>query len=320
MLPRVFCGMCLEGFRVREVISSSLSESEGKPDLDHDLKNAMRWFDLSNHDRTQTSELSEIAEDVGERIIEAFYTHLLADESASRHFRDDAHIAQVKKGQMRYFRELISADLDNSYITDRRRIGSIHERTGVTPTLYIGAYAFYLNKLASVVLERMKDDPTKAFRMVLSLFKIAHFDMALALETYVDAREETIKARERELSELPTPVLQLRPGLLLIPVVGTLDSYRARTLTVQLLEGIKEHRARAVVLDITGVAAVDSAVANHLIQTMAAARLMGARPVLTGLSAEVAQSLVKVGVTAEALSTAGDLQRGIELAEHLLRE
>ncbi len=320
MLPRVCCRVWSKGVRVREVISSSLSDSEGKPEFDQDLVDAMRWFDLSDHDRALTSELGDIADDVGERIIEAFYTHLLADETASRHFRDDAHIAQVKKGQMRYFRELINADLDSSYIADRRRIGSIHERTGVTPTLYIGAYAFYLNKLANVVLDRMEDDPAKAFSMVLSLFKIAHFDMALALETYADTREEAIKARERELSELPTPVLQLRPGLLLIPVVGTLDSYRARALTIQLLEGIQEHRARAVVLDITGVAAVDSAVANHLIQTMAAARLMGAQPVLTGLSAEVAQSLVKVGVTAEALSTAGDLQRGIELAEHLLGE
>jgi rsbT co-antagonist protein RsbR len=73
-----------------------------------------------------------------------------------------------------------------------------------------------------------------------------------------------------------------------------------------------------VVLDITGVAAVDSAVANHLIQTMSAARLMGVRSVLTGLSAEVAQSLVKVGVTAEKLQTAGDLESGIELADRLM--
>ena len=134
----------------------------------------------------------------------------------------------------------------------------------------------------------------------------------------IEAREDAILMRERELSELPTPVLKLREGLLLIPVVGTLDSYRARSLTVRLLEGIRENRARSVVLDITGVSAVDSAVANHLIQTMSAARLMGASSVLTGLSAEVAQSLVKVGVTGENLNTAGDLQQGIELAEAML--
>ncbi|WP_420004352.1 protoglobin domain-containing protein [Arenibacterium sp. LLYu02] len=300
---------------MNEVIASSLSGSLD----DSGFEQIKRWFDLTDEDRDKTRKLSQITDEVAQSIIDAFYTHLLSEPSAARHFRGKDHINRVKQGQMRYFKELISGDLDTSYVEERRRIGSIHERTGVTPTLYIGSYAYYLNQLAKLVLDRMPEEREDAFDLILSLFKIAHFDMSLALETYVEAREDAIKARERELSELPTPVLQLRPGLLLIPVVGTLDSYRARTLTVQLLEGIKEHRARAVVLDITGVAAVDSAVANHLIQSMAAARLMGAMSVLTGLSAEVAQSLVKVGVTGEALNTAGDLQRGIELAEDLLK-
>ncbi|MCG7622280.1 protoglobin domain-containing protein [Epibacterium sp. Ofav1-8] len=297
-----------------EIIASSAEDARDG----YDLQKAMKWFDLSPEDRDRTMQLGEISESVAEAIIEAFYEHLLSDPVAAQHFHGPDHVEKVKAGQLRYFRELISAELDDDYIADRRRIGGIHERTGVTPTLYIGAYAFYLNRLATIVLDRMKEEPDSAFPLLLSLFKFAHFDMALALETYVDTREETIRDRERELSELPTPVLQLRPGLLLIPVVGTLDSFRARALTVQLLEGIRAHRARAVVLDITGVAAVDSAVANHLIQTMSAARLMGVRSVLTGLSAEVAQSLVKVGVTAEKLQTAGDLESGIELADRLM--
>lgn len=300
-----------------ETISSS--DTSGAQSVSS-LRLAGDWFDISPEDRARASDLSDISEDVADDIIEAFYGHLLAHEDAARHFTDDDDIARVKQGQRRYFRELVAAELDEAYVEDRRRIGQIHERIGVTPTLYIGAYAFYLHKLGHVVLERMADDPAKAFGLVLSLIKLAHFDMALALETYVDAREETIRSRERELSELPTPVLQLRDGLLLIPVVGTLDSFRARSLTVQLLEGIRDHRAVAVVLDITGVSSVDSAVANHLIQTMSAARLMGATSILTGLSSEVAQALVKVGVTAENLNTAGDLQQGIKLAETLLAE
>lgn len=296
----------------------TIATSEAHASHTASIDNATGWFDISEQDRAQASALSDIADEVGEDLIEAFYEHLLGNDDAAKHFEDSDQLDRVKQGQMRYFRELVNAKLDAGYIGDRRRIGQIHERTGVNPTLYIGAYAFYLNKLGHVVLERMQDDPAQAFRLVLSLIKLAHLDMALALETYVEAREDAILIRERELSELPTPVLKLREGLLLIPVVGALDSYRARSLTIQLLEGIRDHRARAVVLDITGVSAVDSAVANHLIQTMSAARLMGASSVLTGLSAEVAQSLVKVGVTGENLNTAGDLQQGIELAEAML--
>jgi rsbT co-antagonist protein RsbR len=175
-----------------------------------------------------------------------------------------------------------------------------------------------MHRLGHVILDKLAEKPEEAFRLMLALLKISHFDMSLALETYVETREETIQNRERELSELPTPVLKLREGLLLIPVVGTLDSHRARSLTVELLEGIREHRAQVVVLDITGVAGVDSAVANHLIQSMSAARLMGAASVLTGISAEVAQALVKIGVSGQQLNTAGDLQQGIKIAEKLI--
>ncbi|MGD0905572.1 MAG: STAS domain-containing protein, partial [Terracidiphilus sp.] len=118
--------------------------------------------------------------------------------------------------------------------------------------------------------------------------------------------------------ELSTPVLQLREGLLILPIIGILDSQRARQLTEQLLNSIRDNRAKVAVVDITGVAAVDSKVANHLLQTAEAARLMGAIVILTGLSPEVAQSLVSIGVDLGRLITVGDLQGGIIEADRLL--
>lgn len=302
---------------MNEIIASSFNQQNTDETVFADM---LAFFDISGTDQSNTAELAEISDKMGGQIIDAFYEHLLRFDVAARHFTSDEQIERVQKAQTTYFHSLLGAELDAAYIEDRRRIGSIHERAGVTPSLYIGAYAYYLKHLGHIVLDVMEANPRRASEMVLSLMKLAMFDMSLALERYVEARENTIEQRERELSELPTPVLKLRDGLLLIPVVGTLDSYRARSLTVQLLEGIRGHRARAVVLDITGVAAVDSAVANHLIQTMTAARLMGADSVLTGMSAEVAQALVKVGVTGEQLNTAGDLQQGIQTAEDLLRD
>jgi len=299
-----------------DVISSSRVD-----DIDADsLATALEWFDISESDRVAARDLAETADEVASSIIESFYDHLLSHPYAAQHFEDERQIEQVKQAQIRYFKELVQAELTEEYVEDRRRIGSVHERIGVTPTLYVGAYSFYLSRLSHVILEQMADDPERSFRSTLALIKIAHFDMAQALETYVSSREETIQSRERELSELPTPVLQLRPGLLLVPVVGNLDSFRARALTVHMLERIRDLRAQAIVLDITGVSDVDSAVANHLLQAMTAARLMGANSVLTGISAEVARSLVKIGVSAEELNTAGDLEQGIELAERIMRK
>ena len=91
-------------------------------------------------------------------------------------------------------------------------------------------------------------------------------------------------------------MLQVRERLLILPIIGVLDSQRARQLTEQLLRGIRANRAKVVVIDITGVPTIDSTVANHLVQTVEASRLMGANVIITGLSSEIAQTLVTIGV------------------------
>lgn len=136
-----------------------------------------------------------------------------------------------------------------------------------------------------------------------------------------EALQAELAARKRAegfVRELSTPVLQVREGLLILPLVGVIDSVRARQLTEQLLKNIRTTRARVAVLDITGVPVVDSKVANHLVQTIDAARLMGTTGIITGLSAEIAQTLVNLGVDLSKLRTVGDLQSGIEEAEKLL--
>jgi rsbT co-antagonist protein RsbR len=105
---------------------------------------------------------------------------------------------------------------------------------------------------------------------------------------------------------------------LILPIIGMLDAPRARQLTEQLLGAIQSSRAKVVVIDITGVAAVDLTVANHIVQTVEAARLMGASAVITGLSSKIAQTLVDLGVDLSMMNTVGDLQGGLEEAERLM--
>ena len=135
---------------------------------------------------------------------------------------------------------------------------------------------------------------------------------------FVQERECIIREQQEALRELSTPVLQVRERLLILPIIGVIDSQRARQLTEQLLRGIRANRARVVVIDITGVAAMDSSVANHLVLTVEASRLLGAAVIVTGLSPEIAQTLVKIGVNLGKMHTVGDLQGGIEEAERVL--
>src|SRR5438093_9072561 len=135
---------------------------------------------------------------------------------------------------------------------------------------------------------------------------------------FVQERERIIRQQQEAIRELSTPVLQVRDRLLILPIIGVIDSLRARQLTEQLLRGIRANRAKVVVVDITGVPSVDATVANHLVQTVDASRLMGANVIVTGLSSEIAQTLVTIGVDLSKMKTVGDLQGGIEEAERLL--
>jgi len=135
---------------------------------------------------------------------------------------------------------------------------------------------------------------------------------------FVQERERIIREQQEAIRELSTPVLQVRERLLILPIIGVMDPQRARQLTEQLLRGIRANRARVVVIDITGVAAIDSNVANHLVHTVEASRLLGAIVIVTGLSPEIAQTLVNIGVDLGKMNTVGDLQGGIEQAERLL--
>src|SRR5437899_1643168 len=136
--------------------------------------------------------------------------------------------------------------------------------------------------------------------------------------SFVQERERIIRQQQEAIRELSTPVLQVRERLLILPIIGVLDSQRARQLTEQLLRGIRANRAKVVVVDITGVPTIDSTVANHLVQTVEASRLMGAGVIISGLSSEIAQTLVTIGVDLSKMNAVGDLQGGIEEAERLL--
>ena len=136
--------------------------------------------------------------------------------------------------------------------------------------------------------------------------------------SFVQERERVIRQQQKAIRQLSTPVLQVRERLLILPIIGIIDSQRARQLTEQLLRGIRANRARVVVVDITGVPTIDSEVANHLVQTVEASRLMGASVIISGLAGEIAQTLVTIGVDLSKINAVGDLQGAIEEAERLL--
>ena len=122
----------------------------------------------------------------------------------------------------------------------------------------------------------MQDAPSEGFQRYLSFQKVANLDIGLHGDVLTHERDRMIGRQSQAIRELSTPVLQVRDRLLLLPLIGVIDTHRAQLITENLLKAIRDTRAKVVVIDVTGVATIDSKVANHLMQTVTASRLMGA--------------------------------------------
>jgi len=189
---------------------------------------------------------------------------------------------------------------------------------GVETHEVVGIVLLLRDVLARSLFAKYHGD-TSILNRVFDVYEPAANSIAITVAVgFVRERERVIREQQEAIRELSTPVLQVRERLLILPMIGLLDPHRARQLMEQLLRAIRANRAKVVVLDITGVAVMDASVANHMILTVDSARLLGARVIVTGLSPEIAQTLVNIGVDLSKMNTVGDLQGGIEEAERLL--
>jgi rsbT co-antagonist protein RsbR len=203
----------------------------------------------------------------------------------------------------------------------RRYARDLSERIiprGVETDEVIGVVLLLRDVLARSLFEKYREDFDLLNRVLDAYEPAANRIATTVAVSFVEQRERIIRQQQDSIRELSTPVLQVRERLLILPIIGVLDRPRAQQLTDQLLRGIRTHRAKVVVIDITGVPDVDEAVADHLVKAVDASRLMGANAIITGLSSDIAQTLVAIGVDLTKMNTVGDLQGGIEEAERLL--
>lgn len=222
---------------------------------------------------------------------------------------------RISRERMR--RAIFDSDWE-SYIKTLRTEGENYGKAEVGYSAWYELFSAYRSQVIHLLFKEYGQDLDRLHAVLSAHSKFSDQVMATISEAYLNTMENTIHQQQEAILDLSTPVLVLRERMLLLPIVGLLDSHRAQQLTEHLLHAIRNHRALVVVIDITGVLTVDSMVANHLIKTAEAARLMGAKAIVTGLSTEIAQTLVRIGVDLSQLNTLGDLRSGIEAAERYL--
>jgi rsbT co-antagonist protein RsbR len=182
-------------------------------------------------------------------------------------------------------------------------------RQGFSPT-ETAISVFALRKVLETTLDgRLEGADVPAYLQFSALIDALGL---FTVETYTKAREELISAQSEQLLELSTPVVKLWDGVIAVPLVGTLDSSRTMVVMENMLQALVESGSEQAIIDITGVAAVDTQVAQHLLKTVMAARLMGAECTISGIRPQIAQTVVALGIEF------GDIQTKATLADALV--
>lgn len=180
----------------------------------------------------------------------------------------------------------------------------------------------YMQFLQRCFIESLGQDEhvsPEDMRSILLLLSSVFNELMLAVfQTYLEEKERTIDAQQRELRETSTPITEIWDGVLTLPIIGTLDSSRTLLIMESLLNRIASERASAVVMDVTGVHTVDSQVSHHMIQMVRAIQLMGATAILTGIRPEIARAMTSLNIDLGNVTTRASLSDGLKEAFRIL--
>jgi len=192
-------------------------------------------------------------------------------------------------------------------------------RQGFSPR-ETGNFVFSLkDALLEILQKEMKGDPTALYEESMKISRIMDNLSIITFETFIKGREEVILRQTDEITEISTPVIRVWDGILALPIIGTLDSARTQVVMENLLQEIVETGSSIAILDISGVPAVDSLVAQHLIKTVSATRLMGAECIISGIRPEIAQTVVHLGIDLSNVITKATLASALSYAFKVMR-
>ncbi|WP_132050743.1 STAS domain-containing protein [Pseudocnuella soli] len=261
------------------------------------------------------------------QILEDWMTNQLADAGLREDLMSNDDLREQSDELLNNFLNVISdKNIGDSQSSDFELVYEIlsgismsRARQGYSPR-ETGVYVFSLkDALLRTLQTELKDDPAAMMDAVLKINRLMDSMGIITFETFIKGREEVILRQTDEITEISTPVIRVWDGILALPIIGTLDSARTQVVMESLLQEIVESGSTIAILDISGVPAVDSLVAQHLIKTVAATRLMGAECIISGIRPEIAQTVVHLGIDLSNIVTKASLASALKYAYGLLK-
>ena len=280
-------------------------------DLAAEMAGLLRAYSITAADLELIRAFGKLVTPKLDEFTQHFYAWLATRSEYAEHFGDPNRLARVQQETREYWADFFKAAADADYLLHRQRVGQVHARIGVSLPTYFAA----MNVALTLFLERLYDDslPAKEYHQTSrAITKMVHLDTAVVVDTFNRLTNKKISDQSQALMEMSTPVTSIWQGILMLPVVGIIDSRRAQDIMNAMLSKIAETRSRVFILDISGVAIVDTAVANHLFKITRATRLMGCDCTISGISPAIAQTMVEPGIEAGNVHTTATLRDALE--------
>lgn len=280
-------------------------------------------YKLESGHLQQIREMAEQTMPEVEGILDRFYAWMAEHPDMMAFFHDEAMLRHVRQMQTLYWKRLMQADVNEDYVRDRRRIGEIHAKIGLPVVFYMGGVSMVHDELTAMNQRLFKSSKSN-HGLNQAMAGLLHLDAGLICQSFVDKRDQMLHEQSQAVMAMSTPVTEIWDGILLLPIVGIVDSKRSEDIMNAVLECIKTSKAKEFILDISGVGVVDTAVANYLINITKATALMGCRSTISGISPSISKTIVQLGIEIgdvnttstmmDALSSAFE-SRGISLRE-----
>ncbi|CCN37061.1 putative Globin domain fused with STAS (Sulphate Transporter and Anti-Sigma factor antagonist) domain protein [Vibrio nigripulchritudo SFn27] len=291
-----------------------MSSSQG---VQADPKALMELHDLTETDLALIRKFGKIMTPKMDEYVRHFYTWLETLPEYKQFFNDSSRLNRVQNQQLRYWESFFEADINNKYIAERIALGEVHARVGLSlPTYFAG-----MNMSLVIFTKRMYDGSLYSDEysaLVTAFTKLLHMDTTIVVETYSNLINRRISEQSEALLAMSTPVTMIWQDILMLPIVGIIDSKRAQDIMSAVLGKIADARAKIFIMDISGVAVVDTAVANHFIKITKATRLMGCECLVSGVSPAIAQTMVQLGINVGEVRTNATLRDALEEAFNIV--
>lgn len=281
--------------------------------LDVDAIGIQNTFGITEKDIENIRKCGQVVVPHLNDLVEEFYEWLMREETSIYFLSDKGQIDRLKESQKIYWKDFFECNLNENYFENRQQIGAIHASIELPLNLYMSAMSKQFSLIVECIIERSeKSEFSEGW--ILSLYRLCHLDEALTAEAYAAIVSAQLRRQSKSMMEMSTPVTLIWDGILVLPLVGIIDSRRAMDLITKALAEIGRQQARSFILDISGVMVMDTAVANYLTKITKATRLMGCETVISGLSAEVATTIVDLGIDVGEVSTTVTLKDALALA------